>query len=118
MTRADRTVQLLGLAVAPSRRARFVEEWQSDLAAARSIGLSPSEIVAAAARVAALLLWLRVRRVLLRRRRRGEPAVAGVLLGFVLAVTDAPVAALVPFVVVVIGWRSARAVLAWVRGGA
>lgn len=117
MNPADRTVQVLGLAVAPTRRARFVEEWQGDLAAARLLGLSPLDIVAAAARVAGFLLWMQVRAQVLRQRRRGELLVLGVLLGFVFVITDVRLAVLVPFVVLVIGRWCWRALLDWVDGG-
>jgi hypothetical protein len=114
MNRADRTVRLLGLVVPPSRRGRFVEEWQADLAAARVLGLTPFAIVTAAARVAGFLLWIRCRPHLLRRRRRGELLAVGVLLGLALVVTDVPVDAVVPFVLLATGWRGWRVVRAWI----
>jgi hypothetical protein len=119
MNRADRTVQILGLAATSSMRARFVEEWQADLAAARSVGLSPAQILAAAAaaRVAVFLLWVRVRAQVRRRRRRAELLRSGALLGFVLVVTAAPLDDLVPFVVLAIGWRCWELLRAWIDGG-
>lgn len=101
----DRTIQLLSVAVGRSGRARFVEEWEADLEAARSIGLSPTEILGAAARVAAFLLWIRVRGRVLRERRSWELLARGVVLGFVLVVADVPLDGFVPIVLplVVIG---------------
>lgn len=116
MNGADRTVQVLGLAVARTRRARFVEEWQADLAAARALGLAPAQLLLAAARVAAFLLRIRVRTWLLRRRGRGELLTEGVLLGFALVVADARLDAIVPFVLLAVGWRLQRGVRAWIDG--
>jgi hypothetical protein len=117
VNRTDRTVHLLGLAIAPARRARFIEEWQADLAAARSVGLSPLEIIAAATRVAGFLLWTRVRAQVARRRTRGGLIACGLLLGSACVVTDVPLDALIPFVLLAIGWRAWSALRAWIDGG-
>lgn len=116
MNGAERSVQLLGLAVGSSRRARFIEEWQADLVAARSLGMVPREIVAAATRVAAFLLWIRVRAQVLRRRKRGELLTLGSLLGFGFVIFDLPLAGVVPFVLLATGWRCWRALRGWIDG--
>jgi hypothetical protein len=117
VNRADQAVRLLALAVGPTRRARFVEEWRSDLAAARATGLAPAEVLAAAARVAGFLLWIRVRPLVLRERRRRELVAAGVLLGLVLVVADVRIDVAVPFVLLAIGWWLVGAVRRWIDGG-
>lgn len=114
MNGAERTVQLLGLAVGSSRRARFIEEWQADLLAARSLGMLPHEIVAAAIRVAGFLLWIRVRAQILRRRKRGELLTLGSLLGFGFVIVDLPLDGVVPFVLLAIGSWCWRALRSWV----
>ena len=116
MSGADRAVRLIGVAIEPARRARFVEEWSADAAAARALGLAPSEIVLAAARVAAFLLWVRFRPALRRRRRRRELLATGVLLGLVLVVADVQVDVLVPFVVLAVAWWCWRTLRAWIDG--
>ncbi|MFD1722936.1 hypothetical protein [Amnibacterium endophyticum] len=107
----------MALSVPPLRRRRFVEEWQTDLAAARLLGLSPWSMVVAAGRVAALLLWLHVRAQVRRTPSRRELTGVGIGIGLLLVVTDIQVTVLVPFVVLVIvlwaRWRIGR----WIELG-
>lgn len=114
MSGAERTVDLLGLVVGPVRRARFAEEWRSDLADARAFGTTPASVLLAACRVALLLLVLRIRDALRRgrRRRRGRLLAAGVLVGILLAVTDVPSAVLVPVALIAVAVHARRAVAA------
>lgn len=118
MNRTDRAVQALGLTVARPIRARFVEEWQADIAAGRALGLSEREILLAAGRVAIFLLWVRGRSLLLRPRGRFELLVTGVLLGLLLVVVDVPLQAGAAFVVCACAWWGWKRLTAWIRGGA
>ncbi|GAA2753887.1 hypothetical protein [Amnibacterium kyonggiense] len=109
MKGAERALALLALVVPRPRRARFVEEWRSDLAAARSFGVPPEAVLLAACRTALLLLRLRIRDALLRSSRGGELLAAGVLVGLLLAVADVPSAVLVPVLAVAVAVRGRRA---------
>lgn len=117
MTRADRTVEVIALALEQSTRRRFVEEWQADLASAQVLGLSPSQIVIAAARVAAFLLSRRALARLRRQPGHGELIAAGVVLGLVLTIVDAPLNEFVPFVLLALAGRVWRAARSWIDGG-
>lgn len=116
MIRSERTVQVLGLAVSRPGRARFVEEWQADVAAGQALGLSEREILLAAARVALFLFWVRARGQL-RRRGRVELLLTGTALALVLVIIDVPLAPAVPFVVLAVGWWAWGRLKAWIDAG-
>lgn len=118
MSAGDRIVLVLGLSAPKRSRARFLEEWRSDLAAARSVGLSERGLVLAVARVAAFLLVLRLMDVARGQRSTLRLGLSGVLLGFVLVITAFPMGTLSLFATsAVVAWIS-RAVVRWVNGAA
>jgi hypothetical protein len=117
MIRAERTVQVLGLAVGRSARARFVEEWQADVSAGRALGLSEREILLAAGRVALFLLWVRARAQLLRYRSPVELLLTGTGLAPLLVIIDVPLEPTVPFVVLAVGCWAWGRLRAWIDGG-
>lgn len=116
MTATGRALLAVALVVPPERRARFVEEWQSDLSAATVLGLSGWSLLLAAVRVASFLAWTRVRPVLLRQHGLLELVGVGCAVGLLLTVGDVRVEPSIPFLALLVGWRAWRLLLAWING--